>query len=50
MEFACLLYSKIINRLPKAKVHTLIREAVKIEKKFITEVAAVRAYWYECES
>jgi ribonucleoside-diphosphate reductase beta chain len=37
MEFACLLYSKIVNRLPKAKVHTLIREAVKIEKKFITK-------------
>jgi ribonucleotide reductase beta subunit family protein with ferritin-like domain len=36
-EFACLLYSKIINRLPKQKVHTLIREAVKIEKKFITK-------------
>jgi len=37
MEFACLLYSKIVNRLPKQKVHTLIREAVKIEKKFITK-------------
>jgi ribonucleoside-diphosphate reductase beta chain len=36
-EFACLLYSKIVNRLPKQKVHTLIREAVKIEKKFITK-------------
>ena len=36
-EFACLLYSKILNRLPKQKVHTLIREAVKIEKKFITK-------------
>ena len=36
-EFACLLYSKIANRLPKQKVHTLIREAVKIEKKFITK-------------
>jgi ribonucleotide reductase beta subunit family protein with ferritin-like domain len=37
MEFACLLYGKIVNRLPKHKVHTLIREAVKIEKKFITK-------------
>jgi ribonucleotide reductase beta subunit family protein with ferritin-like domain len=37
MEFACLLYSKIVNRLPKAKVHKLIREAVKIEKNFITK-------------
>ncbi len=37
MEFACLLYSKIVNRLPKQKVHKLIREAVKIEKNFITK-------------
>jgi ribonucleoside-diphosphate reductase beta chain len=37
MEFACLLYSKLVNRLPKAKVHKLIREAVKIEKNFITK-------------
>jgi len=36
-EFACLLYSKIVNRLSKEKVHKIIREAVKIEKKFITK-------------
>ncbi len=37
MEFACLLYSKIVNRLPKQKLQKLIREAVKIEKNFITK-------------
>jgi len=36
-DFACLLYSKIVNRLPKAKVHKILREAVKIEKHFITK-------------
>ena len=36
-DFACLLYSKIVNRLSKAKAHKLIREAVKIEKHFITK-------------
>ena len=36
-DFACLLYSKIVNRLPKQKVHKIIRDAVKIEKKFITK-------------
>lgn len=36
-DFACLLYSKIVNRLTKAKAHKLIREAVKIEKHFITK-------------
>jgi ribonucleoside-diphosphate reductase beta chain len=36
-EFACLLYSKCLHRLPKTKAHKLIREAVRIEKEFIQE-------------
>ena len=36
-DFACLLYSHLVNRLSKTKAHKLIREAVKIEKEFITE-------------
>lgn len=36
-DFACLLYSKIANKLPKDKAHKVIREAVKIEKHFITK-------------
>jgi ribonucleotide reductase beta subunit family protein with ferritin-like domain len=36
-DFACLLYSKLVNRLTKQKVHKIIREAVKIEKQFITK-------------
>ena len=36
-DFACLLYSKIINRLDKKVAHKLVREAVKIEKHFITK-------------
>jgi ribonucleoside-diphosphate reductase beta chain len=36
-DFACLLYSKLANRLSKTRAHKLIREAVKIEKEFITE-------------
>ena len=36
-EFACLLYSKLVNRLSKQQVHKIIREAVKIEKQFITK-------------
>lgn len=36
-DFACLLYSKILNKLPKDKAHKVIREAVKIEKHFITK-------------
>jgi ribonucleotide reductase beta subunit family protein with ferritin-like domain len=36
-DFACLLYSKLVNKLTKAKAHKIIREAVKIEKNFITK-------------
>jgi ribonucleoside-diphosphate reductase beta chain len=36
-DFACALYEEIVHKLPKTKVHTIIREAVKIEKQFITE-------------
>lgn len=36
-DFACLLYSKIVNKLSKEKVHKILREAVKIEKHFITK-------------
>lgn len=36
-DFACALYEEIERKLPKAKVHKIIREAVKIEKQFITE-------------
>jgi ribonucleoside-diphosphate reductase beta chain len=36
-EFACLLYSKIKHKLAKSKVNKIIKEAVKIEKNFITK-------------
>lgn len=36
-DFACLLYSKLVNKLTKQKAHKIIREAVKIEKNFITK-------------
>jgi ribonucleotide reductase beta subunit family protein with ferritin-like domain len=36
-DFACALYGKLVNKLPKQKAHKIIREAVKIEKQFITK-------------
>jgi ribonucleoside-diphosphate reductase beta chain len=36
-DFACALYEEIEHKVPKAKVHKIIREAVKIEKEFITK-------------
>lgn len=36
-DFACLLYSKVINKLEKKKAYKIIKDAVKIEKQFITK-------------
>jgi ribonucleoside-diphosphate reductase beta chain len=40
-EFATLLYSLLNNRLPVERVQQIIREAVEIEKEFITEALPV---------
>ena len=37
VEFAVLLYSKILNRLPQETVHQIVKEAVEVEKNFIIE-------------
>lgn len=36
-SFAILLYSKIENKLPQSMVHNIIKDAVEIEKEFITD-------------
>jgi ribonucleotide reductase beta subunit family protein with ferritin-like domain len=36
-EFACLLYSKLNNKLTTKEAHALMAEAVEIEKDFITD-------------
>ncbi len=36
-DFACLLYSKLVHKLSKTKAHKMVREAVRIEKEFITD-------------
>lgn len=35
-EFACLLYSKLVNKLDQEELHSIIKDAVEIEKEFIT--------------
>ena len=37
-EFAILLYSKINKKIPKKKLYEIVKEAVDIEKEFITRV------------
>jgi ribonucleoside-diphosphate reductase subunit M2 len=41
-EFAVLLYSKLVRKLPKKKIVEIITEAVDIEKEFITEAIPCR--------
>jgi len=40
-EFACLLYRMLSNKLSEEQVHTIIKNAVEIEKEFITEALPV---------
>ncbi|MDQ8054096.1 MAG: ribonucleoside-diphosphate reductase small subunit [Pedobacter sp.] len=40
-EFACLLYSMLEHKLPQNQVHDIIRDAVEIEKEFITDALPV---------
>ena len=40
-EFACLLYSMLVNKLSQEQVQTIIADAVEIEKEFITEALPV---------
>lgn len=40
-EFACLLYRMLSNKLSQDQVHSIIGNAVEIEKEFITEALPV---------
>ncbi len=40
-EFACLLYKMLENRLSEEQVHGIIRDAVEIEKEFVTDALPV---------
>jgi ribonucleoside-diphosphate reductase beta chain len=40
-EFACLLYGMLNNKLTQEAVYTIIRDAVAIEKEFITDALPV---------
>ena len=41
-EFAILLYSHIVNKLSEEEVHSIVKEAVEIEKEFITQALPCR--------
>jgi ribonucleoside-diphosphate reductase subunit M2 len=41
-EFAILLYSKLVKKMNKARIHEIIKEAVEIEMEFICEALPCR--------
>lgn len=41
-DFACLLYSQLLNKLPESRVKEIITNAVEIEKEFVTDALPVR--------
>ena len=50
-DFACLLYrDHIVNKLPEEKIYATIREAVEIEKEFLTEALPVRLIGMNADS
>lgn len=41
-DFACLLYSMLVNKLSEKEVHKIIKDAVKIEKEFVSDSLPVK--------
>jgi ribonucleoside-diphosphate reductase beta chain len=41
-DFACLLYSKLVKKLPTEEIHGMFKEAVTIAQKFATESLPVK--------
>lgn len=41
-EFAILLYGRLTKKMPKARIHEIVREAVEIEQEFISEALPCR--------
>ena len=40
-DFACLLYSKLVNQLPESRIREIIASAVEIEQEFISDALPV---------
>jgi ribonucleotide reductase beta subunit family protein with ferritin-like domain len=49
-EFAILLYSKLIKKIDKSRIHEIIKEAVEIEIEFICEALPCRLIGMNSES
>merc|ERR1719470_677447 len=48
-DFACLMYRHLVNKPSPARVESIIREAVEIECKFLTEALPVALIGMNCD-
>ena len=48
-DFACLLYSKLENKLTTEEVHDLVCQAVELEKEFVSESLPVNLLGINCD-
>ncbi|KAK3611992.1 hypothetical protein CHS0354_011652 [Potamilus streckersoni] len=48
-DFACLMFSHLVNKPSKEKIYEIITDAVKIEQEFLTEALPVNLIGMNCE-
>merc|ERR1712196_766565 len=48
-DFACLLYSMLVTKLPESRILEIITDAVEMEKSFVSEALPVRLIGMNCE-
>lgn len=48
-DFACLMFSHLVHKPSQERIHQIIREAVEIEQKFLTEALPVRLIGMNCD-
>ncbi|KAH3698606.1 ribonucleoside-diphosphate reductase small chain-like [Dreissena polymorpha] len=48
-DFACLMFNHLVNKPSQERVHQIIREAVVIEQKFLTDALPVRLIGMNCD-
>jgi ribonucleoside-diphosphate reductase subunit M2 len=47
-DFACLLYSRLINKLPESRIVEIVSSAVEIEMEFVTDALPVELLLSSC--
>lgn len=48
-DFACLMFSHLVKKPSQEKIHTIIKDAVRIEQSFLTEALPVDLIGMNCD-